>query len=112
MTIEVAKEEMDRFVECKYNQIIYPDRYGYGASVMNKVILTDGAREIVREPSEVMECYFEPLKVTILESGKYVPYLWTDQKMINIAVLSGRMNGEELRRDMQMYQRYVVARWE
>jgi len=87
------------------------DRFGYGSSVLNKVVLTDGAREIVREPTEIMECYFEPLKVTILEDGVYVPYLWTDQKVINIAVMSGRMNGEALKKDLEMHRRYVVARW-
>ena len=112
MYIDVTRDEMDKFVECSYNQVIYMDRFGYGASVMNKIVLTDGVREIVREPTEVMECYFEPLKVTILENGVYVQHLWTDQKVINIAVMSGRMNGEELKEDLEMHRRYVVARWE
>ena len=113
MTIEVDvdPDSMDELINSNTGQIIYEDRFGHGVSVLDKIHMTDGTRIMTKEPLEVLDCFFEPLKVTIYENGAYVPYLWTDQKVINIAMMSGRMNGELLREDYEMYKRYMVARW-
>lgn len=110
LEIQVDPDDMDHLINCGVGQVIMPYPF-YGPSVADNVRITDGAREIVREPKEVLECYFEPLKVTINEDGEYNPYLWSDQKIVNMAVMSGCMNGEELQKKLDMFHRYMVVRW-
>lgn len=109
--IDVDPDSMDELIDSSVGQVIYEDRLGRGISVVDLIKMTDGTREITREPKEVFDCFFEPLKVTIYEDGIYTPYLWTDQIMINIGVMSGRLNGEVLRDDYEMFKRYIIARW-
>ncbi len=73
--------------------------------------VTDGVRLVVCKPTEIIEAYFEDKKVTIKEGEEFVPYLWSDREIVNIAMLQGFQTGDMLKDQISLFGRYLVIRW-
>ena len=107
--IVVEPESMDVFLNSNIRQLIVPQD-----DVVDRpesLSVTDGARKIRCEPIEIIDCYFEEKKVTIKEGSEYIPYLWSDREVVNIAVMQGYTNGDTLREMIEQYGKYLVIRW-
>lgn len=106
----VGPEAMDGFMNSAINQVIVWEEDVKDA--IEVIAVTDGVRMIMCEPNEVIHCYFEEQKVTIEEEGEFVPYLWSDREVVNIAMLQGFQNGEMLKESLNKFGKFLVIRWQ
>lgn len=75
------------------------------------LVVTDGTRLMLCKPTALIECYFEDKKVTIKEKDEYVPYLWTDNEVVNIAFFEGLQTGDMLKEKIKRFGKHLVIRW-